>query len=59
MYRRDTIAYAHCLDFQYKNLKMSFLLSKDTAFVGEFQFYFIVGNIFFSMFHTSCGYETL
>jgi hypothetical protein len=44
--------------FNPRILKMSFLLSK-MAFDGEFQHSSLWEIYFFSMFHTSCGYETL
>jgi hypothetical protein len=54
----STIICVYRLDFQYNSFYMSILLQK-IAFVCEFQHTPMQKMIFFSIFHTSCGYEIL
>jgi hypothetical protein len=58
MCRGGTNASAHCLDFQYNDFRDVFsIVQQKTAFVCEFQ-HTSLWNFSFSLFHTSCGYET-
>jgi hypothetical protein len=59
MYRGGNGACFHHLDFQSKNFSYAIFIVKKTAFVCEFQHTPLRKMIFFSMFHTSCGYEIL
>jgi hypothetical protein len=57
--RGRTKACAHHLDFQYNNFLYALLYCQKTPFVREFQHIPLWKIIFFSIFHTSCGYKIL
>jgi hypothetical protein len=59
MCRGGTRACFYHSDFQSKNFSYAIFLGQKMAFVCEFQHTPLRKMIFFSMFHTSCGYENL
>jgi hypothetical protein len=58
MCRRSNRVCVHHLNFQYNNFYICLFYCQKMAFVCEFHTP-LQKMIFFSMFHTSCGYEIL
>jgi hypothetical protein len=59
MCRRGTNAHAHRLDFQYKDFGDVFPIIKKRLLLVKFSILHCGKYIFFTIFYTSCGYETL
>jgi hypothetical protein len=59
MCRGSTRVYVHRLDFQYNIFLYVFFIIKKRPLYVNFSIPPLRKIIFFSMFHTSCGYEIL